>query len=113
MSTEQSRLYKRPLKGKLALRRRLLVAELQIYQGFSEFWVADPGKKRGRVPRIIGGPYPSRDRCEEAIRNLRQTPQRCPTCQSEGRALVGCAPCLDTWHYGGKNSARGGVRLDQ
>ena len=84
------------------MRRRLLVAELQVYQGFSEFWVADPGKKRGLAPTIISGPYASRDRCEQAIRDLRESAgSRCPTCSSPSRARMGQAPCIDVWHYGG------------
>ena len=78
------------------MRRRLLVAKLEPYGGFAEWWVADYGKTRGEAPAIVSGPYPTRDRCEEAISDLRGSGGgRCPTCASESKA-----PCMDVWHYG-------------
>ncbi len=69
------------------MRRRL-----EPYGGFSEWWVADGSKTRGEAPTIVSGPYPTNGLCEQAIRGQRQAPDRCPTCQSESRALVGESP---------------------
>lgn len=72
------------------MRRRL-----EPYGGFIEWWVADYGKTRGGAPTIVNGPYSTRDLCEQAIRGLWQAPDRCPTCQSESRALMGESPCMN------------------